>query len=243
MKFKICSAFFLLFSMVFSQTSAFGVSKQTPQSPSAFVPENRYTFASVTDGTEITHDFVIQNKGTALLKIESVKTGWGCTAVSYPRQIPAGGEGKIVIKVDTSGYGGRTLTKTITVKTNTPGQPVFHLTVSGNVENFVTIVPKRVTLRGFFGDKIKSTVKIIPEKKYPFKISDVKAINGKYIHYTLEKNKSSEKMEYVLTVENLKNDKGRYFDTIKLTTDSKLRPEIKIYVYGYISDRPANQKK
>jgi hypothetical protein len=50
-------------------------------------------------------------------------------------------------------------------------------------------------------------------------------------------------MGYVLTVENLKNDKGRYFDTIKLTTDSKLRPEIKIHVYGYISDRPANQKK
>ena len=155
MKFEICAAFFLLFSMVFSQTSAFGVSQQKPQSPSAFVPESRYTFASVTDGTEITHDFVIQNKGTALLKIESVKTGWGCTAVSYPRQIPAGGEGKIVIKVDTSGYGGRTLTKTITVKTNTPGRPVLHLTVSGNVENFVTIVHKRVTLSGFSGDKIK----------------------------------------------------------------------------------------
>ncbi len=49
-------------------------------------------------------------------------------------------------------------------------------------------------------------------------------------------------MEYVLIVENLKNDKGRYFDTIKLTTDSKIRPEIKIYVYGYISDRPTNPK-
>ncbi len=135
------------------------------------------------------------------------------------------------------------MTKTITVKTNAPDQPVLHLIVSGNVENFVTIVPKRATLRGFPGDKIISTVKIIPEKKYPFRISDVTAINGKYIRYTLEKNKSSENMEYVLTVENLKNDKGRYFDTIKLTTDSKIRPEIKIYVYGYISDRPTNPKK
>jgi hypothetical protein len=71
----------------------------------------------------------------------------------------------------------------------------------------------------------------------------VTAINGKYIRYALEKNKSSEKIEYVLTVENLKNDTGRYFDTIKLTTDSKIRPEIKIYVYGYISDRPKNPKK
>ena len=75
MKFKICAAFFLLLCLVFSQTSAFGASKQTPQSPSAVVPESRYTFAQVTDGTEVTHGFVIQNKGTALLKIESVKTG------------------------------------------------------------------------------------------------------------------------------------------------------------------------
>ena len=120
---------------------------------------------------------------------------------------------------------------------------MLHLTVSGKVENFVTIVPKRATLRGFPGDKIKSTVKIIPEKKYPFGISDVTATNGKYIRYSLEKNKSSETMEYVLTVENLKNDAGRYFDTIKLKTDSKIRPEIKIYVYGYISNRPENSKK
>lgn len=135
------------------------------------------------------------------------------------------------------------MTKTIRVKTNLPDQPVLHLTVSGNVENFVTIVPKRATLRGFPGDKIKSTVKIIPEKKYPFEISDVTAITGKYIRYSLEKNNSSENMEYVLTVENLKKTNGRYVDTIKLTTDSKIRPEIKVYVIGNILDRPKNEKQ
>ena len=75
MRIKSCAAFFLMFCMVFSQTSAFGASQQTPPSPSAVVPESRFAFAQVTDGTEITHGFVIQNKGTALLKIESVKTG------------------------------------------------------------------------------------------------------------------------------------------------------------------------
>ena len=72
---KICAVFFLLFCTVFSQTTAFGVSKQTPQSPSAFVPESSFTFAPVTDGTEISHSYVIQNRGNALLEIESVKTG------------------------------------------------------------------------------------------------------------------------------------------------------------------------
>jgi len=75
MRAKICAAFFLLFCMAFSHASAFGASKQAPQSPSAVVPESRYTFDRVTDGTEVTHGFVIQNKGTAPLNIESVKTG------------------------------------------------------------------------------------------------------------------------------------------------------------------------
>jgi hypothetical protein len=129
------------------------------------------------------------------------------------------------------------------VKTNTPNQPVFYLTVVGNVQNFVSIVPKRVVLRGFSGDEIKATVKIVPEDKYPFEIKDVRAVNTKNIRFNLEKSKYSNKMEYVLSVENLKKDQGRYFDTIKLETDSKIRPEIQIHVIGNILDRPENKKQ
>ena len=113
----------------------------------------------------------------------------------------------------------------------------------GNVEQFVDIVPKRVVLRGFAGNPIKAKVKIIPRDKYPFAIKKVKATKTKNITLKLEKTKSSEKMEYVLTVENLKKTKGRYVDTIKLKTDSKIRPEIKIYVIGNILDRPKNEKQ
>jgi len=37
-----------------------------------------------------------------------------------------------------------------------------------------------------------------------------------------------------LIVENLKKGKGHYYDTIYLKTDSKIKPEIKIRVYGNI---------
>jgi hypothetical protein len=129
------------------------------------------------------------------------------------------------------------------VKTNNPNPPVFYLTIVGNIQNFVTIVPKRVVLRGVAGNQIKAVVKIIPEDKYPFKIEDVKASNTKNIRFNLEKARRSKKMEYVLTVENLKKDKGRYFSTIKLKTDSKIRPEIKINVLGNILNRTENEKQ
>jgi len=98
-------------------------------------------------------------------------------------------------------------------------------------------------LRGFAGDQIIKTVKIIPEEKYPFKIGGDRTIQTKNIRYELEEVNRSKKIEYVLTVVNLKKEKGRYFDTIKLKTDSKIRPEIKIRVYGNINDRPPGDKK
>lgn len=120
---------------------------------------------------------------------------------------------------------------------------MLYLTIMGNVEQFVDIVPKRVVLRGFAGNPIKAKVKIIPKDKYPFTVKKAKATNKKNIAFTLEKTNSSEKMEYVLKVENLKKTKGRYVDAIKLKTDSKIRPEIKIYVIGNILDGPKNEKQ
>ena len=120
---------------------------------------------------------------------------------------------------------------------------MLHLTVVGNVNKFVTIIPQRVILRGFAGDQIANKVKIIPEEKYPFKIVGDREVHKKNIRYELEEAKRSKKIEYVLTIANLKKQKGRYFDIIKLKTDSKIRPDIRIRVYGNIFDRPSGGKK
>jgi len=97
-------------------------------------------------------------------------------------------------------------------------------------------------LRGFVSAPIVRTVKIIPEEKYPFKILGDRAVHKKNISYELKEVKRSEKTEYVLTVANLKKEKGRYLETIRLKTDSKIRTEISIRVYGYILDRPSAKK-
>jgi hypothetical protein len=53
------------------------VSMGTQDQPkaSAFFPETRYEFKPVLDGAKVVHEFVIQNKGTTVLKVEKVKTG------------------------------------------------------------------------------------------------------------------------------------------------------------------------
>lgn len=120
---------------------------------------------------------------------------------------------------------------------------MLYLTIMGHVEQFVDIVPKRAVLNGFAGSPIKTTVKIIPNDKYPFTMKKTRATHTKNIAFTIDETKNSEKKEYVLTVENLHKTKGRYVDTIKLRTDSKIRPEIKIYVIGNILEKPIKEKQ
>ncbi|MBA4366994.1 MAG: hypothetical protein C0403_05075 [Desulfobacterium sp.] len=149
--------------------------------------------------------------------------------------MPPGEEGTIKIKVNTNGFGGHQLKKTIQVETNDNRYPKFNLVVTGYVEKFVTILPERIKLAGQPQTLIKTSVSIIPEEKFPFKILEVTAKTGINIRQDLQETEiSTGKKGYLLTVENLKKETGRYFDTITLKTDSKIRPEIAISVYGNI---------
>jgi hypothetical protein len=127
--------------------------------------------------------------------------------------------------------------KTAGVYTNDKERPQQDLIISGQVEKFVTIRPQNANMRGIVGDPIKGRVTIIPEKKYPFKILNLRAQDGKYIKYQLEETKESDTTVYKLNIVNQKTDAGRYYDAIILETDSNIRPQINVRVYGYIRPR------
>ena len=127
--------------------------------------------------------------------------------------------------------------KSAAVFTNDKTRPRQDLIITGQVERFVTIRPQHANMRGFVGDPIKGSVTIIPEKKYPFKILNLRAKDGKYIKYQLEETKESDTTAYRLNIENVKTDAGRYYDAIILETDSKIRPQLNVRVYGYLRAR------
>jgi hypothetical protein len=55
--------------------TAAGVCAQDDARPAAVFPQTLYEFSPVLDGAKVVHEFVVQNKGTATLNIERVKTG------------------------------------------------------------------------------------------------------------------------------------------------------------------------
>jgi len=112
------------------------------------------------------------------------------------------------------------------------------------VDNFATINPKSVRLEGTADQDIKGTVTIIPESRYPFKILETTSDqNQNNISFKLEEVKKGKGLEYLLTIQNLKKEKGRYSNSVNLKTDSKVQPEIKIRVYGNISESIQEKKE
>ncbi len=74
MKFVTCVKLILLLCLAVIPFAAIAEEK-TAENLSYAVPETQFTFQPVVEGTEVVHDFVIQNKGTDVLSILNVKTG------------------------------------------------------------------------------------------------------------------------------------------------------------------------
>lgn len=138
--------------------------------------------------------------------------------------------------MDTHGFGGSRLNKNAVVYTDDPAKPHQTLNISGPVGEFATIIPKRIVLRGIAGQPIKGMITIVPKEKYPFKITAVMDRDGNKIRFKHEEIQHSDSKGYLVTVENLLTHKGRYAETLIIKTDSRVRPEIAIQVFGDITD-------
>ncbi len=69
---KIVAAMILL--LFVSTPCAFAETTATPL-PKAILPESIHVFEPVVEGTVVSHDFTLQNRGDAPLIIESIKAG------------------------------------------------------------------------------------------------------------------------------------------------------------------------
>ncbi|MBF0203624.1 MAG: hypothetical protein HQK67_04735 [Desulfamplus sp.] len=151
--------------------------------------------------------------------------------------MPPGGEGRIKISVDTSGHSGKIMAKAISVHTNDSQNSSVKLKISGSVEDIVNISPRTVRLSGTVSQyiEIAMTVKITPVEKYPFSITSLQLKDGINIMAHFKKS-DLPTGSWDIKVSNIREKAGRYFDEITLTTDSTIVPEIKINVFGNITD-------
>jgi hypothetical protein len=126
--------------------------------------------------------------------------------------------------------------KSISVETNDPIQPEHSLLVRGFVKKLYTISHRSVTLRGPVGGNITNVITIVPEEEYRFRITEATMESGTHVRLTWKAYQAKSGTAYRIRATNLKKEKGRYFDTMRLKTDSTIQPEVRVSVYGNIQD-------
>jgi len=89
---------------------------------------------TVRQGTRLAQTFAVRNAGGLDLAIDNVRAPCACAAtVTGPRTIPPGGTAAIAATCDTADAFGP-LSRTITVYSNDPAQPVTTLTLTAHVD-------------------------------------------------------------------------------------------------------------
>jgi hypothetical protein len=72
---KPSSSLLIIFFAASLLLPAFGRADETAEPPAAHFLETSYIFSPVVSGTYVTHDYVVQNKGSGTLNIQKVQTG------------------------------------------------------------------------------------------------------------------------------------------------------------------------
>jgi hypothetical protein len=96
--------------------------------------EMKHNFGSVKEGKVVEYVFGFENSGNAQLKIKDIKTSCGCTAALVSSKlVEPGSKGTLRVELDTSNIKGK-MTRTVSVNSNDPKDPVKILTVYAQVQ-------------------------------------------------------------------------------------------------------------
>lgn len=144
--------------------------------------------------------------------------------------IPPGGEGKITLRVDTSGYGGRKILKTATVFSNDPDHRFEHLNMEAFVKSVIFVSMDVVHLEGRAGQVVTRIVEIRGEKEAPLRIHPVYFELAKRVAYQIEEVTPGK--AYRVHFHNLSVQEQSYRGVLRLKTTYPEKPEILLWVVG-----------
>jgi hypothetical protein len=117
------------------------LSKSEPPAPLLSIDRLEYDFGSLDIENSGRHEFVVENRGNALLKITKGETTCRCTASDLERsELPPGESTKIVLTWRPTAEPGP-YQQSATFYTNDPNKPKFTISITGKITALVRIRP------------------------------------------------------------------------------------------------------
>ncbi len=141
-----------------------------------------HDFGRVESGQVVRHDFVYTNTGNATLEIREVRPGCGCTtAGTWDKRVEPGQTGRIPIGFNSGSFGG-TVTKSIFVSCNDPGQSNVYLQIKASIWTPISISPSTAyfNLTSETTTNESKVIRIVSNLDEPLKLSEPEFTNSSF---------------------------------------------------------------
>jgi uncharacterized protein DUF1573 len=203
--------------------------------PRLVLEQGVFDFGAVDRGARVDHTFALPNRGTAMLRIDHVKSSCGCTvAVISDRDVPPGGEARVGVSLDTARLAGRT-TKTVNVYTNDPDAPVVGLSLTGQVIADLILTPTPLYLGHVRrGDAVRREVLVTPGRPGDtYAVERVEHASPR-IKATLEPRTDNAPGQRLVVELDRDMPLGRFNEQLTLHTTSPREPVLTLAVFGAV---------
>jgi len=207
--------------------------------PKLVLVDEKKDVGIVPKGEVVRATFVLKNEGKADLHVTDVKPSCGCTAPEYDKTIKAGGEGKVVLNIDTKTFQGP-ISKSALILTDDPEKPQVTVFVMANVKPFVETSPVGFfRLQALTGETATAMI-ILSSDEADFKPTKVEPPNS-YLKATLAPATDAEKVagkganQWKVSVTTTPEaPEGLLGGYVKVTTGAAKQPELSLAISGYI---------
>jgi len=221
----------LILALVFTlATPACDAPRPSPSAPRMVLQEVVYDFGAVEQGTNVSHAFRLSNAGGLALSIDNLRSSCDCTATVAPaRVIAPGGSAAADVLFDTARASGHQ-SKTVSVYSNDPSQPVITLTLTGRVTAELAAEPPHLYVGHLGrGETARNGVSLSG-------IAGITAVEaaGKVIEATLISAAASDRGKHIQVRVRKSAPLGRFEDTITVHTNSARQPQLNVPVTGVV---------
>jgi hypothetical protein len=141
------------------------------QAPTAAEPPSSFEFGTVTQGTRVTHVFVLRNPSAMPLRIVGVNLSPGLRIAAFPAQVGPNQQIDLPVSFNTSGTRGP-YSGELTLRLDDPGRPLAVFTIAGVVVPAIEFRPHAA----FFvtGDRqtpARASIEIVNHQEAPLRIT------------------------------------------------------------------------
>ena len=204
------------------------------QKPPVLAGQPSFNFGKVLRGAALEHTFTIVNDSGSPLYVKRVRLTPPLLPVHLPKQIPAGGQAEVRVKLDTKDVGGL-YEGSVLLSFDDPKIDDVELTVTGRVILPLEADPPVIVLTAQRGEKAEASVEIINHDAEPVIIDPPIYLPS---HFTMRLETLEPGRRYRLTLvmdPNGPAEKNK--QTILLKTNSKIARELTIAAYTYLHER------